>query len=133
MYERQLAIERIGAARMAIDAVDPDIMLIGRCEHFRVPAMSMGECVERAAAYATAGADCIFVPMVTDAAVLTELVAAVAPKSVSVLLPSLDVDPWTFAALGVRRCSTGGLLAAAAWSAFDVAAGGLFRKAAPRS
>ena len=125
IYGRQLAIERISAARAAIDTIDPQVMLIGRCEHFRAPGMSMDECIDRAAAYAAAGADCVFVPMITDPVVVKELVAAVAPKPVSVLLPSLGTDPSTFARLGVRRCSTGGLLAAAAWAGFEEAARGL--------
>jgi 2-methylisocitrate lyase-like PEP mutase family enzyme len=125
IYGRHLAVERISAARTAIDAIDPQTMLIGRCEHFRSPDMTMDECIDRAAAYAAAGADCVFVPMVTDPVALEELVAAVAPKPVSVLLPSLDTGPSTFARLGVRRCSTGGLLAAAAWAGFEQAALGL--------
>lgn len=110
-------------------------MLIGRCEHFRWPDMTMDECIDRAAAYAAAGADCVFVPMVTDPVALEELVAAVAPKPVSVLLPSLGTDPATFARLGVRRCSTGGLFAAAAWMGFEQAARELKEggRAPPRS
>lgn len=122
LYDRDLAIDRIAAARAAIDAVDPRVMLIGRSEHFRVPRVSMSACIGRAAAYADAGADCVFVPMITDPTALAELIAAVAPKPVSVLLPSLDADFGAFAKLGVRRCSTGGLLASAAWAAFEDAA-----------
>lgn len=133
IYDQELAIERISAARAAIDAVDPEVMLVGRCEHFRAPGMGMDECIGRAAAYAAAGADCVFVPMVTDSAALKDLVAAVAPKPVSVLLPSLAVDPWTFASSGVRRCSTGALLAAAAWAGFEDAARGLKGSALARS
>jgi 2-methylisocitrate lyase-like PEP mutase family enzyme len=97
-------------------------MLIGRSEHFRVPGLSVAESIRRAVAYAQAGADCLFVPMIVDPAALRELVAAVAPKPVSVLLPSLDVDPQHFARLGVRRCSTGAHLPAVAWRAFEAAA-----------
>jgi 2-methylisocitrate lyase-like PEP mutase family enzyme len=97
-------------------------MLIGRSEHFRVPGLGVAESIRRAVAYAQAGADCLFVPMIVDPAALRELVAAVAPKPVSVLLPSLDVDPQDFARLGVRRCSTGAHLPSVAWQAFEAAA-----------
>jgi 2-methylisocitrate lyase-like PEP mutase family enzyme len=129
LYEQGLAVDRIAAARQAIDAAAPGVMLIGRSEHFRAPGLSVEECIRRAAAYAGAGADCLFVPMIVDPAALRELVAAVAPKPVSVLLPSLDADPHYFASLGVRRCSTGALLPSMAWRAFETAAQALSDKA----
>jgi len=122
LYDLELAVERIAAARQVIDASGTGTMLIGRSEHFRVPGLDVGECIRRAVAYARAGADCLFVPMIVDPAALRELVAAVAPKPVSVLLPSLDADPFSFARLGVRRVSTGALLPSVAWRAFDAAA-----------
>jgi len=122
LYELDLAVERIAAARQAIDVGRSDVMLIGRSEHFRVPELNIEESIRRAVAYAKAGADCLFVPMIVDPAALRELVAAVAPKPVSVLLPSLDTDPHQFASLGVRRCSTGAHLPWVAWRAFDAAA-----------
>jgi len=122
LYDLDLAVDRIAAARQAIDASGTGTMLIGRSEHFRVPDLSVDESIRRAVAYAQAGADCLFVPMIVDPAAVRELVAAVAPKPVSVLLPSLDADPLSFARLGVRRCSTGALLPSAAWRAFDAAA-----------
>jgi 2-methylisocitrate lyase-like PEP mutase family enzyme len=129
LYDLELAVERIAAARQAIDAAGPDVMLIGRSEHFRVPGLSVAQSIRRAVAYAQAGADCLFVPMIVDPAALRELVAAVAPKPVSVLLPSLDVDPQHFASLGVRRCSTGAHLPSVAWRAFEAAARSLGGKA----
>lgn len=125
LYDFGHAVERIATAREAIDAIDRNVMLVGRSEHFRVPEQSTSDSIRRAAAYAKAGADCIFVPMIVDPGAIGELVAAVAPKPVSVLLPSLDADPKMFAALGVRRCSTGALLPSAAWQAFDAAMEGI--------
>ena len=130
LYDLDLAVERIAAARQAIDATGTGTMLIGRSEHFRVPGLSVGDSIRRAVAYAQAGADCLFVPMIVDPAAVRELVAAVAPKPVSVLLPSLDTDPLSFARLGVRRLSTGALLPWIAWQAFDTAAQRLRDKAA---
>jgi 2-methylisocitrate lyase-like PEP mutase family enzyme len=121
MYEPGLAVERIRAARAAIDALDPAVMLVGRNENFRVPGMSVGDSVERAVAYAEAGADCLFVPFIIDRGAVAELVAAVAPKPVNVVVHDYGDGIRALAALGVRRCSVGGSLAKRAWSAFDEA------------
>lgn len=72
MYDRDLAVERIAAARAAIDRVDPTVMLIGRNENFRAPGMSASESIARAVAYAGAGADCLFVPFMLDHGVVAE-------------------------------------------------------------
>lgn len=122
MYARSLAVERIAAARAAIDAVDPAMMLIGRNENFRVPDMPLAESIARAVAYAEAGADCLFVPFILDPGAVAELVAAVAPKPVNVVVHDYDARIHAFAELGVRRCSVGGSLAKRSWSAFDDAA-----------
>jgi 2-methylisocitrate lyase-like PEP mutase family enzyme len=122
MYERDLAVERIAAARAAIDAVDPAVMLIGRNENFRVPGMPAAESIARAVAYAGAGADCLFVPFILDPVAVAELVAAVAPKPVNVIVQAYDSGIRALAALGVRRCSVGGGLAKRTWAAFDEAA-----------
>ncbi|NWK96366.1 2-methylisocitrate lyase [Sphingobium lactosutens] len=122
LYELDLARDRIAAARAAIDAVDPSVMLIGRNENFRVPDMPVAQSIARAVAYAEAGADCLFVPFILDPGALAELVAAVAPKPVNVVIHDYDASIRTFAALGVRRCSVGGSLAKRAWAAVDEAA-----------
>ncbi|HEY2049929.1 MAG TPA: isocitrate lyase/phosphoenolpyruvate mutase family protein [Caulobacteraceae bacterium] len=122
MYERDLAVERIAAARAAIDAVDPTVMLIGRNENFRVRDMPVAESIARAVAYAEAGADCLFVPFILDPGAVAELVKAVAPKPVNVVIGQYDESIAAFARAGVRRCSVGGSLAARTWAAFDEAA-----------
>ena len=122
MYETGLAVERLQAARAAIDAIDPAAMLIGRNENFRVPGMSVADSIARSVAYVEAGADCLFVPFIRDQGAVAELVAAVAPKPVNVVVHEYDADIRAFAALGVRRCSVGGSLAKRAWAAVDEAA-----------
>ena len=121
MYETSLAVERLQAARAAVDAIDPTVMLIGRNENFRVPGMSTSDSIARAIAYAEAGADCLFVPFILDPGAVAELVAAVAPKPVNVVVHDYDDTIRAFAALGVRRCSVGGSLAKRVWAAFDEA------------
>lgn len=122
MYETDQAVERIAAARSAIDAIDPTVMLIGRNENFRVPDLSVSASIARAVAYAEAGADCLFVPLILDHSAVAELVAAVAPKPVNVVVHQYDEGIRMFAELGVRRCSVGGSLARKTWAAFDAAA-----------
>jgi 2-methylisocitrate lyase-like PEP mutase family enzyme len=116
------AVDRIAAARAAIDAVDPSVMLIGRNENFRVPDMRIADSIARAVAYADAGADCLFVPFILDHGAIAELVAAVAPKPLNVVIHDYDASVADYARIGVRRCSVGGSLAKATWNAFDAAA-----------
>ncbi len=122
MYDAALAVDRIAAARAAIDAIDPSVMLVGRSENFRVPGMPVSESIERAVAYAQAGADCLFVPFILDHGAVAELVAAVAPRPVNVVVAAYDANIPAFAKLGVRRCSIGAGLAKQIWNTFDAAA-----------
>jgi 2-methylisocitrate lyase-like PEP mutase family enzyme len=125
LYDAALAVERIAASRAAIDAIDPAVMLIGRNENFRVPTMPAGESIARAVAYADAGADCLFVPGIRDHGAIAELVAAVAPKPVNVVVHDYDAGIGALARIGVRRCSVGGSLAKRTWVTFDDAAAAL--------
>ena len=122
LYDVSVAVERIAAARGAIDRSGEDVILVGRSEGFLLEAPSLEDTIKRLVAYADAGADCLYAPGVQDLSAIREIVAAVAPKPVNVLLnkPGLRVDE--LAAAGVRRISTGGALAAAAWSGFERAA-----------
>lgn len=122
LYDRDLAVARIAAARAAIDAIDSSAMLIGRSENFRVEGMSIADSIARAVAYAEAGADCLFVPFILDRGAVAELVAAVAPKPLNVLIHQYDESVADYARIGVRRCSVGGSLAKVAWNAFDESA-----------
>ena len=108
MYETDRAVERIAAARSAIDALDPTVMLVGRNENFRDPSMSVGASIARAVAYADAGADCLFVPFILDRGAVAELVSAVAPK-----LSTLSYTSTT----GASGCSPNSAFVVAAWVA----------------
>ena len=87
-----------------------------------MPQTSHADAIARAVAYAEAGADILFVPFILDRGAVAELVAAVAPKPVSVVVPQHDDGIRELARLGVRRCSVGGSLAKIIWAAFDAAA-----------
>lgn len=122
LYPLSAAVERIKAAREAIDGSGHDVLLVGRTEGFLVGRTDLDETLARLVAYADAGADCLYAPGLTEPSAVRAVVAAVAPKPVNVLLygPALSVG--ALAAAGVRRVSVGGALASAAWAAFDAAA-----------
>src|SRR5690606_8088819 len=122
LYDVVAATERVAAAREALDAVDPTIVLVGRAEGFLYGHTDIDETISRLVAYSTAGADCLYAPGVTDATHVREIVAAVAPKAVNVLLYEAGMSAAALAELGVRRMSVGGWLARAAWRGFDEAA-----------
>ncbi len=121
LYERHLAIERIKAAREAIDASNSDVILTARCEAWLVgDPNAFKTAMDRLVAYADAGADCLFAPMVRDPKEIEAMVKAVVPKPVNVIMsspvPGLTVE--RLAELGVRRISVGSALARAAWGGF---------------
>lgn len=122
MADEALAVDRLRAAREALDAVDPNIVLVGRCEILLTDQLAIDVAVARLRAYAAAGADCLYAPGASEPAHIAAIVEAVAPKPVNVLLWGETMHPRQLAALGVRRMSVGGKLAKAAWQAFDAAA-----------
>ena len=122
LYDLGLASDRIRAAHEAIDATGQDVILVARSEGFLIGRTELAATLERLQAYAAAGADCLYAPGVRDLAAIRELVQALAPKPVNVLLSTTDASVAQLADAGVRRVSVGGSLAAAAWAGFDRAA-----------
>src|SRR6202166_4241048 len=122
LYDRSLAIERIKAARAAIDADHSGVLLVGRCEGFLVGQADLNLVIDRLQAYAEAGAECLYAPGIRTKEQISAVVKAVHPKPVNLLLgwPGLSVAE--AAELGVRRISVGGSLARAAWGGFMRAA-----------
>ena len=121
LYERKLAIERIRAARAAIDASKSGVLLTGRCESWLVGDRDpQRTALDRLSAYAEAGADCLYAPGVSDPDEIAQIVNAVAPKPVNVLVSGFNhqLTLSVLADLGVRRVSVGSGLALAAWGAF---------------
>jgi 2-methylisocitrate lyase-like PEP mutase family enzyme len=128
LYEMSLAVQRVRAARSAIDASGTDVVLTARCEAWLVGAPDARRvALDRLVAYAGAGADCLFAPGVREPVDIEAIVKAVRPKPVNVLVaapyPGLSVS--RLAELGVRRISVGSGLARTAWAAFIGAARGL--------
>jgi 2-methylisocitrate lyase-like PEP mutase family enzyme len=123
LFDHDTAVERIRAARKAIDKAGGDTMLIGRAECFLVGQPDIEQAIARLKAYSNAGADCLYAPGIRTAEQISAVVAAVAPKPVNLLIGFNDeLTLPKIAALGVRRISVGGALARAAWGGFIRAA-----------
>lgn len=121
LYEVELAAERIRAARDAIG--DSGVVLTGRAECFLVDRDDIADVIRRLTAYADAGAHCLYAPGISEREHIVEVVKAVAPKPVNLLISApLGVTMNDAAELGVRRVSVGGALARAAWGGFMRAA-----------
>jgi 2-methylisocitrate lyase-like PEP mutase family enzyme len=120
LYDFELAVERIRAARRAIDETGSGVLLTARAECFLTGhAEPLKESARRIAAYAEAGADVLYAPGPRRIADIKDIVAAAGDKPVNMLVFAdfgLSVDE--IAAAGVRRISIGGALARAAWAAF---------------
>ena len=118
----ELAVERVRAARAAIDESGTGVLLTGRSEGFVVGRPDLDETILRLRAYADAGADCLYAPRIDTVDQVAALVAAVAPKPVNLLIHTPFMTVAEAAALGVRRISVGGTLARVAWFSFRQAA-----------
>jgi 2-methylisocitrate lyase-like PEP mutase family enzyme len=119
LYDLALAVERVKAARQAIDRSKSGVLLTARAECFLVGHPDpLNESLRRLQAYAAAGADCLYAPGVKTPEQIATVVKAVAPKPVNVLTVVSDMPAAKFAELGVRRISVGGALARAAWGEF---------------
>jgi 2-methylisocitrate lyase-like PEP mutase family enzyme len=126
LFPIDVAVERIGAARKAIDESGGDTLLVGRAENFFAGKPDLDDAIARLKAYADAGADCLYAPGIKTREQIEAVVAAVAPKPVNLLIGSTSTFTLQdVAALGVRRISVGGALARAAWGGFMQAAEGL--------
>jgi 2-methylisocitrate lyase-like PEP mutase family enzyme len=124
LFDLPGAVERVKAARQAIDRSGHDVLLTARAECYHVGHPDpLRESIRRLQAYAAAGADVLFAPGPQTPAEIAALVDAVAPKPLNVLVVrDIGLRVEELAALGVRRISVGGALALAAWTGFMRAA-----------
>ncbi len=122
LFEFDLAVQRVRAARGAIDASGTGVVLTGRSEGFIVGRPDLAETIRRLTAYAEAGADCLYAPGLGTKSAIAAVVSAVAPRPVNVLIGAEGAHVSELAAMGVRRISVGGALARAAYGAFLEAA-----------
>ncbi len=131
LFDFELSVERIRAARRAIDESGTGVVLTARCETYLVGQPDVREAIRRLSAYAAAGADCLYAPRMDNLDEIKTLVEAVAPKPVNVLVGSGFTTAEELRAIGVRRISVGGGLARTAWAGFleaarEIAAHGTF-------
>src|SRR5436190_3556082 len=135
LYEKKLAVERIRAARSAIDDSKSGVVLTGRCEAWLVGNPTpLPTALERLAAYAEAGADCLYAPGVSDPDEISQIVKSVAPKPVNILVSGFNhhLSVSQLAELGARRISVGSGLALATLGAFlhavqEIKTNGIFK------
>jgi len=132
LYDFELALARVRAARGAIDAAGGEVVFTARSEGFIRGWPDLEETVRRLKAFAAAGADCLYAPGIKTRDQIAAVVKAVAPKPVNFLMSTAtELTVNDLAALGVRRISLGGTLARVAWTAVtraarDIAATGKF-------
>ena len=123
LFDLSAAVERVRAARRAIDAAGGDVLLVARAECFLVGLPDIELTIARLKAYAGAGADCLYAPGIRSAEHIRAVVEAVYPKPVNLLMGApTGLTLAEIASLGVRRVSVGGALARAAWGGFMHAA-----------
>jgi 2-methylisocitrate lyase-like PEP mutase family enzyme len=122
LHDVGLAVERIRAARAAIDDSGTGLVLTARSEGFVAGRPDIDETTRRLSAFAEAGADCLYAPRITTAEQVAAVVAAASPKPVNLLINAPFMTVAEAAALGVRRISVGGTLARTAWAGFLAAA-----------
>jgi len=136
LYDFDLAVARVRAARAAIDKAGGDVVFTARSEGFIRNRPDLAETIRRLKAFADAGADCLYAPGIKTQEEIEAIVAAVKPKPVNFLMAA--AMPFTITELerlGVRRISVGGTLARVAWTgviraAQEIANGGTFTKLA---
>ena len=131
LFAFTLAVERVRAAREAIDRSGTGVVLTGRSEGFLVGRPDLEETIRRLLAYSAAGADCLYAPGIRTEEQIKAVVGAVAPKPVNLLVGGDFITVQKAKELGVRRISTGGALARAAWGGFlraakEIAGSGTF-------
>lgn len=118
LLDRSEAVERLRAAREAIDKSGEQVILVGRAEGFLRGRPDLNDVIDRLIAYSENGADCLYAPALSDMQQVRAVVQAVSPKPVNVLLRApFFMDE--LARAGVRRVSTGGALAHRAYAALE--------------
>jgi len=124
LYDLPVALERMRAARAAIDATRSGVLLTARAECFlRGHADPLRESIRRLQAFAAAGADVLYAPGPRTREDIRAIVSAVAPKPVNVLMGwNTGLTVADIAELGARRISVGSSLARASWTGFIKAA-----------
>jgi 2-methylisocitrate lyase-like PEP mutase family enzyme len=118
LFDFELAVARVRAARAAIDQTGSDVVFTARTEGFIRGLPDMAETIRRLKAFADAGADCLYAPGIKTRQQIETVVQAVSPKPVNLLMAADGLTVKEIAEIGVRRISVGGSLARLAMQAF---------------
>jgi methylisocitrate lyase len=118
LFDFTLAVERVRAAREAIDRSGTGVLLTARSEGFVVGRPDLDDTIRRLRAFSEAGADCLYAPRILDVNAIRTVIEAVAPKPVNVLVGAGFTTLAELASMGARRISVGGGLARVAWTGF---------------
>ena len=121
LYELPQSVDRIKAARSAIDATGEDVILVARTEGLLIDSGAVTEAIDKLVAFADAGADCLYAPGVGKKEDIAAMVRAVSPKPVNVLVIGPGSTAKELEDLGVRRISVGGALSLSGWGAMVAA------------
>jgi 2-methylisocitrate lyase-like PEP mutase family enzyme len=122
LYNKAAALDRLRAARRAIDQSGENVLLVARTEGLLLDSDAISPAIDKLVAFAEAGADCLYGPGVRGTEAIRTMVRAVAPKPLNVLIMDPNVTLSELADLGVRRVSVGGSIAAVGWAATVAAA-----------
>src|ERR1700757_3040857 len=119
LYDFELSVARVKAARAAVDHAGGDVVFTARAENFIRGVPDLDDAIRRLKAYKDAGADCLYAPGITTREQIEAVVKAAAPTPVNFLNGgALGFTGRDMAAMGVRRISVGGSLARVAMDAF---------------
>jgi 2-methylisocitrate lyase-like PEP mutase family enzyme len=119
LYDFDLSVARVKAARAAIDRAGGDVVFTARAENFIRGVTDIDDVIRRLRAYKEAGADCLYAPGIRTREQIDAVVKAAAPLPVNFLNGgALGFTVSDIAGMGVRRISVGGSLARVAMNAF---------------
>jgi 2-methylisocitrate lyase-like PEP mutase family enzyme len=123
LYDYDVALARVKAARAAVDAAGREVVLTARTEGFIRGRPDIAETVRRIEAFAAAGADCLYAPGIRSREHIAAIVKAAGGRPVNFLnAGAFGYTVADLAALGVRRISVGGTLSRVAMDAFIASA-----------
>jgi 2-methylisocitrate lyase-like PEP mutase family enzyme len=111
-----LAAERVAAVAEAVNGLSDPMVVTGRAENHIRGVDDLDDTIKRLIEYRDAGADAVYAPGLSDLDQIARVVEAV---GIPVNVLALPAGPSTaeLASVGVRRVSTGSLLAGAAYAA----------------
>jgi 2-methylisocitrate lyase-like PEP mutase family enzyme len=112
----EVAAARVAEAAEAARLVDPPLVLTGRAENHIRGVDDLDDTIARLVAYREAGADCLYAPGLVDLDAIARVVEAVGAPVNVLALPG-GPSTGELESVGVRRVSTGSLLASVAYGA----------------